>query len=94
MTVLRGILGGCSRHTAGCLGANLASGPSLHGSLKLQRKVATTAPPAGLPSKLRVNGPRLWDRIHRSCQWGQGQRWGQYAAILLPFELLNFCTAS
>lgn len=41
---------------------------------------------------LKVNQGRLMEDIHHTCQWGSGQRWGEYVVpYCLYFLVLNSC---
>lgn len=43
-----------------------------------------------LLASLKVNTGRLMEDIHYSCQWGTGERWGEYVHLLYFSLFVNF----
>ena len=53
------------------------SGPR---SFSYTTRYALANPSSSPLSDLKVNQDRLWNDIHHTCQWGKGERWGEYVS--------------
>lgn len=34
---------------------------------------------------VKINRERLWADLHKTCEWGKGERWGEYVLNFLVF---------
>ena len=80
----------CSRGSRTSSHSKRISIPFLSFTSFSQSARCALAAPSTPISDLKVNQDRLWRDIHHNCQWGQGERWGEYVRVLLlRFALLN-----
>jgi hypothetical protein len=47
-----------------------------------------------LMKDLKVNQGRLMEDIHHTCQWGTGERWGEYVPLEIPSILRMLMTTA
>lgn len=38
----------------------------------------SSAPRFQAPPALSINSDRLWETLHKTCEWGQAHRYGEY----------------
>lgn len=52
----------------------------IHSTPSLKLTSSHVASPRTMP-QLRVNGSRMMDSIHATCEWGKAHPWGEYVVF-------------